>query len=105
MPQLTPELAIEACERDVVVFVDASIDDVQVAVRRVDAATSIPGALTHYADPAILLAMVSSVGTPPERAYLVSVPASDFGLGFELTRSTEAAVAEAVEVVTTLVSR
>ena len=104
VPQLTPELALDLSGRSVVVFVDASIDDVDVVVRPVDAADSGPTTMSHHGDPASLLAMVPSVGEPPQRAYLVSIPASDLSLGFDLSPRTEAAVAEAVEAVTALVS-
>ena len=102
--QLTPELALEASGRATVVFVDASIDEHEVVVRRVAAVPSGTRTMSHHGDPATLLAMVPSVGTPPGAAYVVSIPASDLGLGFELTPRTEAAIAEAIELVTELVS-
>jgi Ni,Fe-hydrogenase maturation factor len=86
------------------VFVDASIDEHEVSVRRVEEVPVRPGTMTHHGDPATLLSMVPSVGTMPAAAYIVSIPASDLGLGFEPTERTGAAIAEAVEVVTRLVA-
>ena len=102
--QLTPELVIDLAGRSTVVFVDASVIDTQVRVRRVEPEAGAPKAMTHHGDPAALLSMVPAVGAQPRRAYVVSVPASDLGLGFEFSPSTEAAVSEAIEIVTDLVS-
>lgn len=101
--QLTPELALEMAGTTTVVFVDASIDDETVTVRLVESAPGASTTMTHHGDPATLLSMVAAVGTPPKEAYLVSIPASDLGLGFDFSPRTEAAVSEAIELVTELV--
>jgi len=103
--QLTPELALEMTGTTTVVFVDASIQDEDVTVRLVEQSPDPPRSMTHHGDPAALLSMVAAVGPPPETAYVVSIPASNLGLGFDFTPRTEAAVAEAIEVVTELVAR
>jgi hydrogenase maturation protease len=87
--QLTPELAEPLSEADVAVFVDASADGVAGAVqlRRLDAA---PGAAPgHTSDPRWLLALTEALyGRRPE-AWLVTVPASSFGLGEGLSAAAE----------------
>ncbi len=101
--QLTPELALEVAGRDVVVFADASVDDRSVRVRRVVAAAG-TGVMTHHGDPATILGLVPNVGELPDAAYVVSIPASDLDLGFELSAATEAAVGVAVELIAALVT-
>jgi hydrogenase maturation protease len=102
--QLTPELALEVAGRRVVVFVDASIDEDTVIVRRIEGIPTGGKTMTHHGDPATLLSMVPAVGAPPAVAYVVSVPASDLSLGFEPTERTSAAIVEAVEVITGLLT-
>lgn len=102
--QLTPELALAIAGRDIVVFVDASIDDREVTVRELTAAVPTDGMMTHHGDPATLLSMVESVGDPPERAYVVSIPATNLDLGTELSEATARAVDQAVEVVLDLLA-
>jgi len=95
--QLTPELTLDIAGRALVVFVDASVDVRKVTIHRIDVApTAGPKTMTHHGDPATLLSLVPSVGAPPERAYLVSIPATELGMGFELTPHTQAAAADAV---------
>ena len=94
--QLTPELSLEVAGREVVVFVDASVDASKVTVQRVDAEPSGPKTMTHHGDPATLLSLVPTVGALPERAYVVSIPATNLEMGLELTAATQAAASEAV---------
>jgi hydrogenase maturation protease len=101
--QLTPELALAIAGRDVVVFVDASIDDGEVTVRDLAATAPAAGVMTHHADPATLLSMVPSVGNPPAAAYLVSIPARNLDLGTELSETTARAIDQAVDVILGLV--
>ncbi len=101
--QLTPELALDIAGKDVVVFVDASVDDVEVTVRELDAVASAGGVMTHHGDPPSVLSMVDSVGDPPRRTYVVSIPATNFDLGTEVSKQTAAAVDAAVDVVQKLV--
>jgi hypothetical protein len=48
--------------------------------------------------------MVPSVGKPPGRAYLVSVPATDLDLGFEMSAATRAAAVDGVASVVDLLT-
>jgi len=103
--QLTPELALAIAGRDIVVFVDASVDDGVVTVRDLSAGIPADGVMTHHVDPATLLSMVPSVGDPPTRAYVVSIPATNLDLGAELSEDTAEAVEEAVEKVLDLLAK
>jgi hydrogenase maturation protease len=94
--QLTPELALIVAGRDVVVFVDASVDTAELTIAEVDASMAGSGVMSHHGDPATLLTMAASVGPRPDRAYVVSIPASDLGMGLELTPATLAAAELAV---------
>ena len=96
LSQLTPELSLEVAGREVVVFVDASVDATAVTVQLVDAVPTGPKTMTHHGDPATLLSLVPSVGELPSRAYVVSIPATDLEMGLELTATTQAAASEAV---------
>ena len=58
--------------------------------------------MTHHGDPATLLAMVSAVGEPPRRAYVVSIPATNLKMG--LTMTDAKAADEAVALVVQLLS-
>ena len=96
LPQLTPELSLEVAGREVVVFVDASVDATAVTVQLVDAVPTGPKTMTHHGDPATLLSLVPTVGALPQRAYVVSIPATNLEMGLELTATTQAAASEAV---------
>jgi Ni,Fe-hydrogenase maturation factor len=87
-----------------VVFVDASVDAAEVTVQRVDAEPSGPKTMTHHGDPATLLSLVPSIGALPERAYVVSIPATNLEMGLELTAATQAAASEAVGRIVELLS-
>jgi len=98
LSQLIPELAEAIAERDIVVFIDADIEVNEVTVRVVNAAAGTAPRTSHYADPASLLALTAAIGTPPDHAYLVSIPVHSMCLGFELTPETAALVDQAVAV-------
>jgi hydrogenase maturation protease len=103
--QLTPELALLVAGRDVVVFVDASVDTAVLTVGEVDESSVGAGVMSHHGDPATLLSMAATVGQRPARAYVVSIPASDLGMGLDLTASTRAAAEEAVTRIAALLPR
>ncbi len=96
--QLTPEIALDVVDRRLVVFVDASLEADEVTVGDVgpppDATVT-----THHGDPASLLRMGATLGRPPSRATLVSVPARDLGMGSRFSPSTERAAREAVDLI------
>lgn len=102
--QLTPELALAIAGRDVVVFVDASIDVDELTVESVDASGSASDVMTHHGNPATLLSMVPNVGAMAGAAWLVSIPANDLSMGLSMTPRTQAAAEGAVARITDLVS-
>lgn len=102
--QLTPELALEIAKFDTVVFVDASIDVAETTTTAVTAGTTAPSAMTHFSSPEALLGMTASVGAVPTRAFAVSIPVADLGLGLELTPITEVGVEKAIEMVTSILA-
>jgi len=102
--QLTPELALDIASADVVVFVDADIDCRELTVRPIEARERGAQSMSHHTDPETMLLLARDVGAVPRVAHMVSIPASDLALGFEMSPATREAVGEAVEVITALVS-
>jgi Ni,Fe-hydrogenase maturation factor len=103
--QLTPELAVDIGRAAVVVFVDASVDEAGV-VRCVPVAPAAgsPGAFTHSATPAGLLALVRDLSGAAPPAWLVSVGAATFAPGTGLSPAVAAVVPDAVACVARLVA-
>ena len=100
--QLTPELALEVAGRARVVFVDADVDVDRLTRPVVEAGPPSGGPMTHHGDPASLLALVANVGDQPGEAIVLSVPASNLEMGFELSERTAAAVEEAIAAIVAL---
>jgi hydrogenase maturation protease len=94
--QLTPELAIEVADRELVIVVDADVDVAAVTCRTVAVSGGRPGVMTHHLDPAALLGLASLFGSPPAQAALVSIPVHDLGIGTELSSATAEAAEHAV---------
>ena len=101
--QLTPELAPALAGAEVVVFVDACVDDGGQKVC-LAAAGSGPGAVMgHTSDPRWLLALAEALyGRRPE-AWLVTIPAADFGLGGRLSATARAGMSVALRQINRLV--
>ena len=101
--QLTPELAAALRDVEAVVFVDACTDpsEPEVCLRRLEAG---PGAVVgHTSDPRWLLALTEAVyGRRPE-AWLVTIPAADFGLGGRLSATAQAGMSVALRQISRLV--
>ena len=100
--QLTPELAVAIAGRRLVVLVDASVDTEELTVSDIDPSQG-SGVMSHHGDPSTVIAMAASVGTLPARAVLVSIPATDLGMGFSMSPPTAAAAEQAVARITDLV--
>ena len=94
--QLTPEMAALLGETSVVVFVDAygESENGKVRLRPLEAG---PGAaLRHTSDPRWLLALAEALyGRRPE-AWLLTIPAADFGLGRRLSPAARAGARSAL---------
>ena len=93
--QLVPELAATMVGRRRVVFVDATVSDIEVTERAVPAGT-VDGPMTHHLDPAALVGLAGMLGDAPAEVLVVSVPAADLRIGTELSPTSADAVREAV---------
>jgi Ni,Fe-hydrogenase maturation factor len=96
---LVPELAESVAGVGRVVFVDAQMGGA-VAVRELDEQGE--GPLTHATDPRAVLGLAARVFGRRPRAWIVTVPAFDTGIGEGLSAETEAAVEQAVDAVLAL---
>jgi hydrogenase maturation protease len=101
--QLTPEVAARLAGRRLVVVVDAAVDVAEVTVTPL--ATDASGRLvTHHLGAAGLLRLAADLGWAPAAAALVRVPASDLGIGTELSPAASARVDTAVAEVRALIA-
>lgn len=100
--QLTPELALAISGRRLVVLVDASVDTEELTVSDIDPSQG-SGVMSHHGDPGTTISMAASVGSLPERAVLVSIPATDLGMGFSMSETTATSAEQAVATITDLV--
>lgn len=100
--QLTPEVAAGFPGRRLVVFVDAAVDTD--AVTTTQLSTDASGRLlTHHMGAAGLLGMAGDLGWSPKAAALVSIPATDLGLGTGLSDAARGQVEVAVDAVLGLI--
>ncbi len=103
--QFTPEMAADLAATDLVIFVDASAVDEPGAIRVVSIAPRSELPETHRLDPPALLAMAQSFcGHAPARAFALTIGASHFGYGDELSGPLRQAVPRAVRLLTSLVT-
>jgi len=94
---LTPELAEPVARAGTVVFVDASVEAPrQVQLRRLEPADS-SRILAHAADPRTLLALARDVFGHVPRAWWLTIPIEDLGIGEELSRLARRGVEIAVQ--------
>ena len=96
--QVLPEWAASLAEADVVYFVDAAAGSDQVVLEALQwaaRADNAPAAAHALEPPAILRMALDLFGRAPE-AYLLSVPATDFGFSETLSRPTTVAVDAAI---------
>jgi hydrogenase maturation protease len=100
--QLTPEVGARLAGRRLVVFVDAAVDVDGLTVTPL--ATDASGRLvTHHLGAAGLLRLAADLGWAPDAAALVRVPASNLGIGTELSPAAAGLVDGAVAEVRALV--
>lgn len=103
--QFTPEMAADLASTDLVIFVDASATDEPGAIRVVSVAPCSDPPETHRLDPPALLAMAQTFcGHAPARAFALTIGASHFGCGEELSGPLRQAVPRAVRLLTSLVT-
>lgn len=76
--QLTPEIALDIVDRDLVIFVDASVDTDELRIEDIrpnhDATV-----MTHHGDPSSLLSLGIGFGRSASKCLLVSVPGPSLG--------------------------
>lgn len=103
-PVLGPELAEPVSEAERVVFVDAAMDTRKVELRRVAAADS-SQLMAHTAEPATVLALARDVFGYVPRAWLVTLPVENMGVGETLSSITQRAVRTAARKISYLLRR
>jgi hydrogenase maturation protease len=101
---LTPEVAEPLSRAEAVVFVDARRGE-EGGVRLVEVTPRQPSCLGHTSDPGWLLALAESLWGHRPRAWLLTVPASDFGVGEGLSPPAMRGVAAALEQIRELAGR
>lgn len=102
-PLLTPEIADPISRAERVVFVDASIDSPRVQLRPLEPADS-SQIMAHAADPRTMLAISRDVFGHAPRAWWLTIPAHDLGIGETLTPGTIAGMEEALKLLPGLVN-
>lgn len=103
--QFTPEMAADLAEANLVIFVDASASDEPGAIRVVSVAAQSEAPDTHRLDPPALLAMAQTFcGHVPARAFALTIGASHFGYGEEISGPLRQAVPRAMRLLTSLLT-
>jgi hydrogenase maturation protease len=106
MHSLLPELAEDVARYTRVIFVDAADEPAPgtgVQVRTVGTGLGNP-VRGHTYNPSDVLALAALLGTRLPRAWVVTVPAADLGLGRGLSRTTAGLVPDAVRAVRALLT-
>ncbi len=104
-PLLTPELAETVSHASVVIFVDAAVD----APREVRTRSLTPAAssqvMAHAASPATLLALARDVFGHAPKAWWLTIPVEDIGIGEELSHSARRGLKVALEEIKRLAAK
>lgn len=104
--QLTPELAENIAQADIVIFVDAILTDAEnpesVQIQEIEAA-DLNSSLGHSCDPRSLLAMTQILYGKVVKAYWVLIPAVNFDFGEEFSDVTKRAMIIALSKVKQLI--
>src|SRR5690348_5954937 len=91
---LTPELADPISRADTVVFVDAAIDAPREVQLRPLAPAESSQILAHAADPRTLLALARDVFGHAPRAWWLTIPVENMGIGEGFTQLAQAGIAQ-----------
>jgi hydrogenase maturation protease len=95
--QVVPEWAAVLADADLVYFVDAAVGREGMALERLAPAAPENGsAPTHSLDPATILGMALNLFDRAPEAYLLAIPAADFGFDERLSPSTQLGVEQAI---------
>jgi hydrogenase maturation protease len=102
--QFTPEMAADLANTELAIFVDANVSDEPGAIRCSPVCACAEAPETHRLDPPALLAMAEAIcGHAPAHAFALTVGASHFGYGEDLTGPLRQAVPRVVRLLTSLV--
>lgn len=94
---LTPELAEPLSRADVVVFVDAAMDAPKdVLLRPLEPAESAQ-VMAHAADPRTMLALARDVFGHAPRAWWLTIPVAEIGIGEEISTLAQEGMANAIQ--------
>lgn len=101
--QWTPELAAELADARLAIFVDANAADEPGAIRVAPIKARGEQVETHRLDPATILGLAEALcGRAPEHAVLLTIGASSFGYGEQMSRAVCDAIPKAVRLAATL---
>jgi hydrogenase maturation protease len=103
--QLLPEWAADIADSDLVIFVDASVRAEHVELEHLSPCAARGSASGHILPPEELLRLAETAFGSRSNAYLVHLPARDFGFGEELSPSAAACIDDAVRLIEKLVQR
>jgi len=83
LPQLSADMAAELQVAERILFVDATIDNLEGGRKwsRLESEMKVLPYLTHHVDPAFLLGLIEALYGRSVCAWLVSICGSDFGFG------------------------
>lgn len=107
LQQLTPDLSERLAQVDLAVFIDAAAEGDQpgaVQLQELLPQPSTSNSVTHFFDPAALLALSQALYGSAPRAYLCTITPETFDLGEELSPAVAAAIPIVVEQVRSLLS-
>lgn len=94
--QLTPELAQEIADFDVILFIDADLSAAAVSLEPLEPPALRAPALAHVSHPAEVVAMSRALFGLAGRAYLCRIPVNDLSHGEGLSRRSAAFCAVAM---------
>jgi hydrogenase maturation protease len=84
--QLTPEIAQEISDFDVIVFIDSDASAIDVSLEPLDSSTAPATTLTHVSRPAEIVALSRALYCFIGKAYLCRIPVNDLSPGEGLSQ-------------------
>ena len=96
-PLLTPELADPISQAETVVFVDAAVDAPREVQLRPLAPAPTLQVMAHAASPATMLALARDVFGHSPKAWLLTIPVQEMGIGEELSPLAQAGLSAAIK--------
>ena len=102
---LTPELADPISRAETVVFIDAAIDTPQRVQLRPLAPAASSQIMAHAADPRTMLALARDIFGHAPKAWWLTIPVENIGIGEEFSALAKQGVASAIEKIQELQQR